>query len=119
MTASAPSIELPTQNEGLENGAGKLSPMRSGLVAYFLTLVAGLAIFPARAQITPDLIRARTEREWTVKAEKMRQLAVVRRLEAAGFRAWPASSTAWIRRINWLKPYSTTSTPATMKYWPQ
>jgi len=29
------------------------------------------------------------------EAETMRQLAVVRRLEAAGFRAWPASSTAF------------------------
>ena len=29
------------------------------------------------------------------EAEKMRQLAVVRRLEAAGFRAWPASSTGF------------------------
>ncbi|WP_231081615.1 GNAT family N-acetyltransferase [Jiella flava] len=29
------------------------------------------------------------------EAEKMRQFAVVRRLEAAGFRAWPATSTAF------------------------
>ncbi|WP_163045547.1 GNAT family N-acetyltransferase [Aurantimonas aggregata] len=29
------------------------------------------------------------------EAERLRQLAVVRRLEAAGFRAWPASSTAF------------------------
>ncbi|MCP3056864.1 GNAT family N-acetyltransferase [Aurantimonas marianensis] len=29
------------------------------------------------------------------EAEKMRKLAVVRRLEAAGFRAWPASSTGF------------------------
>ena len=29
------------------------------------------------------------------EAERMRQLAVVRRLEAAGFRAWPATSTAF------------------------
>jgi len=27
----------------------------------------------ARAQISPELIRARTEREWTIKADKMRQ----------------------------------------------
>ncbi|MEX6506411.1 GNAT family N-acetyltransferase [Jiella sp. M17.18] len=29
------------------------------------------------------------------EAERLRQLAVVRRLEAAGFRAWPATSTAF------------------------
>ncbi|MBO0904293.1 GNAT family N-acetyltransferase [Jiella sonneratiae] len=31
----------------------------------------------------------------TTEAEKMRQFAVVRRLEAAGFRAWPATRTAF------------------------
>ncbi|KQT85874.1 GNAT family N-acetyltransferase [Aurantimonas sp. Leaf443] len=31
----------------------------------------------------------------TTEAERLRQLAVVRRLEAAGFRAWPATSTAF------------------------
>ncbi|MEF2071426.1 GNAT family N-acetyltransferase [Consotaella aegiceratis] len=31
----------------------------------------------------------------TTEAERLRQLAVVRRLEAAGFRAWPASSTCF------------------------
>lgn len=73
MIASALSIESPTQNEDVGNGAGKLSPMRSGLIAYSLALVAVSAVLPASAQITPDLVRVRTEREWTVKAEKMRQ----------------------------------------------
>ncbi|WP_245413648.1 GNAT family N-acetyltransferase [Mangrovicella endophytica] len=31
----------------------------------------------------------------TTEAERLRRLAVVRRLEAAGFRAWPASSTSF------------------------
>ena len=37
--------------------------------------VAVLVVAPvaASAQITPELIRARTEREWTIKAEKMRR----------------------------------------------
>ena len=43
------------------------------------------------------------------EAERLRRLAIVRRLEAAGFRAWPASSTAfdgtWAVRV-------TTSFPA-------
>jgi methionine aminopeptidase len=50
----------------------KLTPMflqRLGVALTGLALLAG----PASAQITPELIRARTEREWTIKAEKMRQ----------------------------------------------
>ena len=47
--------------------------MRAGLVAGVLALVATAVVSPARAQITPELIRARTEREWDVKAEKMRR----------------------------------------------
>ena len=35
-------------------------------------LLAVLAAAPAGAQLTPELVRERTEREWTVKAEKMR-----------------------------------------------
>ena len=37
----------------------------------------------ASAQITPELIRERTEREWTVKADKMRRhlLPLMRRHE--------------------------------------
>lgn len=31
----------------------------------------------------------------TIEAERTQRLAIVRRLEAAGFRAWPASSTAY------------------------
>lgn len=31
----------------------------------------------------------------TIEAERLKRLAIVRRLEAAGFRAWPASSTAY------------------------
>ncbi|MBC8131115.1 MAG: GNAT family N-acetyltransferase [Rhizobiaceae bacterium] len=31
----------------------------------------------------------------TIEAEDLKRLAIVRRLEAAGFRAWPASSTAY------------------------
>ena len=35
-------------------------------------LVLGMGV-PAEPQLGPELIRARTEREWTIKAEKMRQ----------------------------------------------
>jgi hypothetical protein len=39
----------------------------------FLSAIVALLLAPsAHAQITPELIRARTEREWDVKAEKMR-----------------------------------------------
>ena len=43
-----------------------------GLVTLVLGTVVWLAI-PAGAQITPQLVRERTEREWDVKAEKMRR----------------------------------------------
>ena len=42
----------------------------SRLVATVALLLAAGSV---RAQITPELIRARTEREWTIKAEKMRR----------------------------------------------
>ena len=48
--------------------------MLSRRIAAGLTGLALLAtpLFSA-AQITPELIRERTEREWTIKAEKMRR----------------------------------------------
>lgn len=61
------------------------------------------------------------------EAERLRQLAIVRRLEAAGFRAWPASSTAFdgtwavrvtksfpakrLNSVNPLDPSDTTDIP--------
>ena len=43
-------------------------PRRYPFVVLFLLFLA----IPAPAQITPELVRERTEREWDVKAEKMR-----------------------------------------------
>ena len=53
--------------------ATKLSAMSCQRLARQLTAVAVLLTAPvaAVAQIAPDLIRERTEREWTIKAEKM------------------------------------------------
>ena len=38
-----------------------------------LVVVLAVTTIPVAAQITPELIRARSEREWAVKAEKMRR----------------------------------------------
>ncbi len=50
---------------------------RAGLLtaggATAAALLAVLAAAPATAQVSPELVRERTEREWTVKAEKMRE----------------------------------------------
>ena len=47
--------------------------MPRGLFAIGLTLVIAACASAASAQITPQLIRERTEREWTLKADKMRR----------------------------------------------
>jgi methionine aminopeptidase len=47
--------------------------MPRGLFALGLTLVIAACASAASAQITPELIRERTEREWTLKADKMRR----------------------------------------------
>ena len=44
---------------------------RAVVVCAFLAIVV-MPVF-TQAQVTPELVRTRTEREWTVKAEKMRQ----------------------------------------------
>jgi methionine aminopeptidase len=44
---------------------------RTSHLQFISALILGTATW-ASAQITPDLIRERTEREWTIKAEKMR-----------------------------------------------
>ncbi len=61
---------------------------RKAILAGFLwSMLAGALVLatgaPAFAQPTPELIRARTEREWTIKADKMRRhlLPLMRRHE--------------------------------------
>lgn len=53
------------------SGTGGLNPRRLGILSLAGVLV--LAAAAAAAQPAPELIRARTEREWTVKADKMRR----------------------------------------------